>query len=230
MNCVVFLYQKVDNKNLDSCIIVYDSSFREGIIGIVAGRLKSEFNRPTIVFAPSTKEGIIKASCRSIDAFHLKDNLDKIADIMIGYGGHAKAAGLSIRLEDFDLFKRSMLKMTDKIPVDSFIESIELDDVLTMNDITVENIEMLRLVEPYGESNQEPIFGLHLQYDAVKFMGEDDKHVKYWHRDSNVSVIEWNGGAKEKDRINSGKKRSKVIGSVSLNNFNGSLYPQFVIK
>ena len=89
---------------------------------------------------------------------------------------------------------------------------------------------MLRLVEPYGESNQEPIFGLHLQYDAVKFMGEDDKHVKYWHRDSNVSVIEWNGGAKEKDRINSGKKRSKVIGSVSLNNFNGSLYPQFVIK
>lgn len=42
---------------------------------------------------------------------------------------------------------------------------------------------MLRLVEPYGESNQEPIFGLHLQYDTVKFMGEDDKHVKYWHRD-----------------------------------------------
>lgn len=135
MNCVVFLYQKVDNKNLNSCIIVYDSSFREGIIGIVAGRLKSEFNRPTIVFAPSTKDGIIKASCRSIDAFHLKDNLDKIADIMIGYSGHAKAASLFIRLEDFNLFQRSMLKMTDKIPVDSFIESIELDDVLTMNDI-----------------------------------------------------------------------------------------------
>lgn len=220
----------VDEKNLPSAIVLFHEFFQEGIIGIVAGRLKEEYNRPVVVFAPSGEEGVLKASCRSTDAFHLKDNLDKIADSMLGYGGHAKAAGLSIKRENFDLFKTGFLKLTDRLDPDCFKKTKELDVVIGAEDVSVDQIKSLRILEPYGEKNPKPIFGLTFQYDYVRYFGENDKHVRYIVKNNNLAVIEWGGGSTERARQARGVKRSKVVGSMNLNEFRGSITPQFIVK
>lgn len=219
----------VDESNMDSAIVLYHPSFLEGIIGIVAGRLKSEYNRPVVVFAPSGEPGVLKASCRSIDEFHLKDNLDRISYTMLGYGGHAKAAGLSIKEENFDLFKKEFLKLTDKLDPACFVKRKELDAVISAEDVSVDQIKAIRILEPYGEQNPKPIFGLNFQYDAVRCFGEDDRHVRYIVKEQNLTIIEWGGGADEKMRQARGKRRSKVVGEMSLNEFRGSISPQFIV-
>lgn len=89
-------------------IALFDASFHEGVIGIVAGRLKEEWYRPTFVFAPS-HDGTAKGSGRSIPGVHLRDVLDAISkrhpNLLVKFGGHAMAAGVTIRLDDFDAFR-----------------------------------------------------------------------------------------------------------------------------
>lgn len=215
---------------LPSAIVLKSEEFTEGVVGIVAGRLKNEYNRPVVIFA-SSGNGVLKASCRSIDAFPLKDKLDTISGLMLGYGGHAKAAGLSIAEDQYEEFKKTFISMVDSLTESDFVEKVELDDVLSSDEVSVKLIQDLRLLEPYGEAWPSPLFGLVFHADSVRFMGEDDKHVKYWDRVSNLSVIEWNGGAAEKKRQEkNAPARSKVIGTLSLNEFNGSVSAQFIVR
>ena len=218
----------IDPLNMGSSIVLYSEQFQEGIIGIVAGRLKNEFHRPVVVFAKTEDPEVLKASCRSIDEFPLKEKLDEIADTMIGYGGHAKAAGLSIHLSELENFRKKFTEMTDKIPEDAFVEHVELADVLSVEDVTVNNIVDLRLLEPHGEGNKVPLFGLKYTYDDVRFMGSEQQHVKYWNSQHNVSIIEWGGGEKERMRQAHNKIRSKVVGKMNLNVYNNRVYPQFI--
>ncbi len=216
-------------KALPSAIILKHELFTEGVVGIVAGRLKNEYHRPVVIFAPSG-DGVLKASCRSIDEFPLKERLDSIAELLLGYGGHTKAAGLSVAEDKFEDFKKAFLAMSDEMEPEAFIEKIELDDVFASNEISVRLIQDLRMLEPYGEAWAAPLFGLVFHADAVRFMGEDDKHVKYWDRENNLSVIEWNGGEAEKRRQARNETRSKVVGTMSLNEFNGEVSAQFMVQ
>ena len=91
----------------NSTISVFDDSWHQGVIGIVASRLKDKFYRPTITFAPAG-DGLIKGSGRSIAGFHLRDALDLVSKhaptLIDKFGGHAMAAGLTIRADKFDAF------------------------------------------------------------------------------------------------------------------------------
>lgn len=216
-------------QNLPPAIVIKSDEFTEGIIGIVAGRLKNEFYRPVVVLAPSG-DGILKASCRSIDGFHLKNNLDKLSDLLMVYGGHAKAAGLSISENNLTEFKQRFLALAETIDEEKRKEIVELDAVLTMAQATIKQIQDLRILEPYGEAFPPPIFGLKFSYDAVRYMGAEDVHVKYWNRQHNLSVIEWHGGEAERKRAAQKKRRTKVIGTLSINEYQGNLSPQFIIE
>ena len=88
-------------------IVLYEPTIPEGIVGIVAGRLAEEYYCPAVVFTDCGKEGVIKGSGRTIQEIHLKNALDKIKDQMLGYGGHAGAAGLSIKADKLEEFKRA---------------------------------------------------------------------------------------------------------------------------
>lgn len=209
-------------------IILENDSFQEGIVGIVAGRLKNKYHRPVLIFAPG-KPGYLKASCRSIEQFPMKENLDQVSHLLVYYGGHAKAAGLTIRTEDFAAFQTAMLELAACLTPEDFIVTQELDAVLEMNQATVKQIESLKLLEPFGEGNPPLLFGLKYTYDTVRFMGGESQHVKYWNRAHNLSIVEWGGAAKERARQAAGRKRQKAIGTLQLNRYNGMVSPQFVI-
>lgn len=219
----------VDTKQLPPMLILRDDSFQEGIVGIVAGKLKNEYHRPVMIGAPNG-QGFIKASCRSIEGFHMKENLDQVADLLTAYGGHAKAAGLTVREGLFDTLQARLLAQAEAaLTPESFIVKREIDAVLSMDEATVELVQELRLLEPFGEGYPAPLFGLRYDYDSVQFFGENHKHVKYWNRAHNLTILEWSGAADEQRRQQRCRRRRKAIGTLDVNEYNGRVSPQFTI-
>lgn len=142
--------------------VAYDESYHEGVIGIVASRIKEMFYRPTIVFAPASEEGYIKGSGRSIGEINLRDALDyvhkKNSEVLSIFGGHAMAAGLTIKLEHLEEF----MKLFEE-GVAHFCNGVELqntkviDIVLPKNEITIENAEAIKK-EIWGMGFPQPVF------------------------------------------------------------------------
>lgn len=144
-------------------IVIYHPSFGEGIVGIIAGQLTEKYNTPSIVFT-STEDGTAyKGSARSTPNIHLKNGLDKIRNTMLGYGGHAGAAGVSILPEKFDEFKQAFIESVGT-------EEPKGDELFYDLDITESNIvemaEEVKKYAPYGEGNPKPTF--HLKLDMAK--------------------------------------------------------------
>lgn len=142
--------------------VAFDESFHEGVIGIVASRIKEQFYRPTIVFAPASEEGLIKGSGRSIPEIHLRDAIDyvykKNPEIIEKFGGHAMAAGLTIKkdlLNEFcELFEESVKIFSDG---KDLLNVKEIDLNLHGSQINLENAESIR-DEIWGQGFPPPLF------------------------------------------------------------------------
>ena len=221
----------IDLDNLPTAITVCDACFSEGVVGIVAGRLKTEYNRPVFVFSP-VEDNKLKASCRSIDGFNLKENLDKVSDLLVGYGGHAKAAGLTIEAKHYEEFCRRVNDLANEcLSPEDLVACRTIDTVVEASALSVQLVEELKLLEPFGEGFPVPLLGLTTGTVSTRFMGEDDKHVKYTDSSSGIPIIVWSGGEKAKDKMNANKPLpKKFIGFPQLNNFRGDVSVQFIAE
>jgi single-stranded-DNA-specific exonuclease len=158
---------------------LFDASWHEGVIGIVAGKLKEEYYCPVAVFAQSGD--FLKGSVRSINSVHIKDLLDlldrKHPDLIEKFGGHAMAAGLSIKPENFEHFK---MRFSEEIKqhLKGVIPKAELltDGALKAFDISLPNAELIAQYDPWGQGFEEPIFYNTFELVAQKIVGE--QHLK----------------------------------------------------
>ena len=179
--------------------LVYDDEIGEGIIGLIAGKLTEQFHCPAIVFTKTEKEGIIKGSGRSIPEVHLKNALDQIQDKIVGYGGHAGAAGLSIELSKLDEFKASFKKAVGKLPdaTKDVLYDLELDSTEIP-----EIVEELKQYEPYGEGNPRIAFHMVYEVDPKNFtcLGDDKSHMMI--KDDNLTIM---GFSKAEEYVKKGK-------------------------
>lgn len=209
----------------DSAVIVRCDQLTEGIIGILAGRLKQQYNRPCIVFTMNDA-GQLKGSARGCDGFELKSALDNIPKgILLAYGGHAKAAGLTLLPEQYDSFCSEFRKLTDTALAGSdYVESIEIDEVLREQNCTKAFIHDLQYLEPFGEGFRAPLFGLIANVVDTKYMGVEQQHVKYI-TESGISVIQWNRGEAAKARRSPPRK---FVGVPSLNVWRDIVSVQFI--
>jgi len=160
-------------------ISLFDPSWHEGIVGIVAGKLKEIYHCPCAVFAKSGD--FIKGSIRSIPSVHIKDLLDLVdrqnPGLILKFGGHAMAAGLSIKAEDFWSFKRAFndaikVHLNNEIPTVELLTDGELEDF----DISLDNAQILADSAPWGQGFEEPIFYGNFEIIEQKVVGE--KHLK----------------------------------------------------
>lgn len=176
-------------------IVLYEPTIPEGIVGIVAGRLAEEYYCPAVVFTDCGKEGVIKGSGRTIQEIHLKNALDKIKDQMLGYGGHAGAAGLSIKADKLEEFKKAFTEACGTIPEPP--EDLLYDLELSGN---LESIcDELELYSPYGERNAQIKF--HTVFDLepgdFRIIG-DGTHFMSTVKDRNLTVMGFDLTAKYK--------------------------------
>ena len=160
-------------------LCLFDESWHQGIVGIVAGKLKEDYHCPVVVFAQSGEE--LKGSIRSIPSVHIKDLLDlvdrKNPDLILKFGGHAMAAGLTIKLENFDKFQQEFSNAI-QTHLNNEIPKVELltDGKLGAQDISLNNAQLLAKAGPWGQGFDEPIFYADFEMVEQRVVGE--KHLK----------------------------------------------------
>ena len=149
-------------------ITAFHPNWHQGVVGIVAGRLKDRFHRPTIVFAP-TGNGELRGSGRSIPSLHLRDAIDLVAkrhpELILKFGGHAMAAGLSIREQDFPHFQQAFESvLTELLDQDALTRTFLTDGSLTSEEISLHTAETLSN-QVWGQGFQQPCF--HNQFEVL---------------------------------------------------------------
>lgn len=168
------------DKNLPFGLCLFNENFHEGVVGIIASRIKDQWNRPVIVFA-KTDDGLLKGSGRSIKGFHLRDALDNVAKKHTGlihkFGGHAMAAGLTISQKDYELFSTSFDKEVRQHLSDDDLHGVIMSDgELLSSEFNMDTAEELRYAGPWGQTFQEPVFDGVFNIINKRIVGE--KHLK----------------------------------------------------
>lgn len=150
---------KIEQEGLleDKVLVVYLPSCHESLAGIIAGRIKERYHKPTIVLTKA-HEGV-KGSARSIEAYNMFEELTKCKDILTKFGGHPMAAGLSLREEDIELL-RERLNACTTLTEDDLVPKVSIDAVLPLPQISYQLIHELSMLEPYGKGNTKPLFAL----------------------------------------------------------------------
>jgi len=166
------------NLEKENLIMAASEKWPAGVVGLVAGRLVQNYGRPSILFHV-TDTGIVKGSCRSIPAFNIFDALDANKDLLLTFGGHACAAGLSLRQENVSKLKaRLEEKIARELSPEDLVQKISLDAIVRLPEITRSFVADLKKMEPFGHQNVEPIFwvrGVTLVKQPRLFK---DRHVK----------------------------------------------------
>lgn len=159
-------------------LIVADDEFLSGVVGLVASRLSDQYYRPAIVIERGEEES--RASCRSIDEFHITDALDEVADLLVRHGGHAQAAGFTIENKNLPTFIERMTDIAhDKLAGLDLYPTIPIDAELEMEQIDWALYENLTGLEPTGIGNPTPKFcSRNVEVVSHRAVGQDGSHLQ----------------------------------------------------
>jgi len=174
------LLDRLGHEHLPRGMSIYHPDWHQGVIGILASRIKESFNRPVIAFARSDNDEI-KGSARSIKGLHIRDALEAVASrhpgLIIKFGGHAMAAGLTLREADFELFKQAFDEEAGRQLDEQALQGIiESDGELAPDQLNLQLAECLRNAGPWGQHFPEPLFDGEFQVDNWRVVGE--RHLK----------------------------------------------------
>src|SRR3989338_934891 len=166
--------------NLPMGICLYDETWHQGVIGLVASRVKDKLNRPVIAFA-NADENTLKGSARSVKNVHIRDVLDEIAtmypQLLSKFGGHAMAAGLIIAKKNYDEFKKIFSVVVSRyLSKDQLDFLIETDGELTADEFTLPHAELMKDAGPWGQHFPEPLFDGEFEIVSQRLVGEH--HLK----------------------------------------------------
>ncbi|MGN7835050.1 single-stranded-DNA-specific exonuclease RecJ [Acinetobacter sp. 22323] len=153
---------QLDETELPAALIMFEQHWHQGVIGIVAGRLKEQFHRPSIVFA-ADEDGIhIKGSARSIEGIHIRDAIERVAEqnphIVSHFGGHAAAAGLTIKKAHFAEFKQTFEQLIGSMDESLFTATLWTDGELPASAFQIDTVDLLHNLSPWGQKFPQPIF------------------------------------------------------------------------
>lgn len=160
-----------------NAIVVAGTNWHWGVIGIVASKLVDIYNRPAIVL--TTDDGVVyHGSCRSYGDINIMDLLSNAKKYILNYGGHAGAAGLTVLAENLEAFKGCVNKYMENISKDMLTPTYEAEMVIQPEDITLENVEQIEQLQPFGEGNSVPLFICkNLKVKMVKRIGKDPESL-----------------------------------------------------
>lgn len=162
----------------DKVILVYDSSIHESIAGIIAGRVKEKYNRPAIVLTDSKDELYVKGSGRSLEKYNMFEELSKFKNLMEKFGGHQMAAGLSIKKENVNELRK---KLNENSPLTErdLIPKLTIDSHIPISDVSIDLINEIEALEPFGKGNPGPVFGdKKVSIERLYIMGANKNTLK----------------------------------------------------
>lgn len=242
------LRKKIQDEAFEKCVEIVEKNFyddlflvidaedaHEGVIGIVAGKIKEKYCRPAIIVTGSREEGILKGTGRSIDSIDIYGTIKQYEDLFIKFGGHAGACGFKIEKDKIgDLRKNlneEMRRICSSAP-ESFSGEIAVDAAVEIKDFSPEFLELLEKLEPIGHKNEKPVFMIsNLKIAGLNYMGKNNEHVRLFLRDSKKNSIEaiFFNEAPDYSDILKLYNKIDIVGYPEINHWNGSRKVQFVI-
>ena len=174
----------LDEGSLPHGLCLFDESWHQGVIGILAARVRERVHRPVIAFAPASKTEI-KGSARSVPGLHIRDALDAVATrhpgLITKFGGHAMAAGLSLPRDQFEIFQNAFAaEVARHLDDDDLHGEIHSDGELAQSDFSLELAQQLRAAGPWGQGFPEPLFDG--EFEVVDRRAVTKKHLKLFLR------------------------------------------------
>lgn len=219
--------KQLENIEIPEVIVVFHPELHEGIVGLIAGRIKEKYHRPTLVLT-ETEDGGIKGSARSIEGFNMKENLDHCKDLLGGYGGHPMAAGLSLPKENLEDLKERLISLGKKnLSREDLIKKYYYIDHFKEEEITQNLVEEFAQLEPFGASFPKPLIRLEgMKVHRTYTMGTDKRHLKLV--GEKISVIGW--GQAENYQKRGNPLVVSALGVPEINIFRNNVNVQFMIS
>lgn len=222
--------QKLEKEDLEniSSIVLAGENWHHGVIGIVASRITEKYFKPTILICIEGNEG--KGSGRSIPGFDLHQALVDSSKFLKKYGGHEMAVGLSLEKDKKNDFKKNFEKISENKNVKQLIPVINIDCEIMKKDLNKETIEQIKLLEPFGEMNKQPLVVYkNLKIVSIRSLSEG-KHLKLMLKDDNetINAIGFNLGELANEYLIGDK--IDIVGILETNTYNGQEQIQINIR
>ena len=221
---------ELEKENLEekSSIVLAGENWHHGVIGIVASRITEKFFKPTILIC--IEDDIGKGSGRSVPGFDLHEALAQSSKYLEKYGGHEMAVGLSLKKENIQEFKNHFEEYAKSKGVKDIVPIINVDSEITKKDINKATVEQIKLLEPFGEQNKQPLLIYkNLKIASIRALSEG-KHLKLMLKDENeiINAIGFNLGELSEEYLIGGKV--DVVGTLEINAYNGQEQIQINLK
>ncbi|MEE1530979.1 MAG: single-stranded-DNA-specific exonuclease RecJ [Clostridia bacterium] len=221
--------EQIENGEKDkSCIVLGQEGWHHGIIGIVASKVTDIYFKPSILICFEGEEG--KGSGRSIPGFNLHDAVMNCDTYVEKFGGHSMAIGINVKRENFEKFKKEFEEYTQNSHISDIIPIIQIDKQVDIKKINIQEVNELKLLEPYGEGNKMPVFLIkNLKILSIRSLSEG-KHIKLKLGIDNhmIDAIGFNMG-EVADKYLIGDKVD-IVGSLEVNQFGGNENIQVNLK
>jgi len=226
------VYSKLENDGVEDkkILIVENEECPSGLIGLISGRVKEKYYLPTFAFT-TDNDGNYVGSARSIDNFHITKALTFMKHLFINYGGHEKAAGVTIPLENYLQFKDEIIKYADEnITEADLIQDLVVDSYVEPDQLNESTIQMIGKIGPFGEANPEPIIAMEKAKIVDIMLIGQGKHLKLFvtKGSQEFECIWWQRGDL-KNFIKFGMQVN-IAFKPTINIWNGSKKIQFVIE
>lgn len=186
------------NLEQEPFLVLNRADFHHGITGIVAGKLKERYRVPVLLFSPH-EDGIWKGSGRAPEGCHLYDALDSCRDMLLGFGGHAQAAGCSVREEQLPRLREGLNRYLESIQWTRPLDVVWLDAELPFNQVDETFLNQLALLEPFGQKNPAPVFGLRHAKVLESRKDKSNRHLflRVFDGESVRELKAWNQGERQ---------------------------------
>ena len=221
--------KQIESSNEKNDVIVLGKeNWHHGVIGIVSSKITELYFKPSILICFEEEQG--KGSGRSIPGFDLYEALSKCSKHILRFGGHSMAIGITIEKEEFENFKKDFEEYAHNSNISDIIPVINIDEEVSLKDISIRDVAELKLLEPFGEANKTPMFLIkNLKIHSIRSLSEG-KHVKISLKDDNywIDAIGFNLGYLA-DEYRIGDKVD-VVGNLEINQFNGRESIQLILK
>lgn len=233
--------KKLEGTGIPGFIVIYIEEAHEGITGIVAGKIKEKFNRPTLILT-DTERNRLKGTGRSIEGVNLYEMLKKYEYLFDKFGGHKAACGFTIKRDNLESLKEGLNRDIGELhrqEENLFERGVQWDLEIKVEDADLELIRGLNLLEPYGQGNPKPVFAFSdVDIFDIRFLGQKGEHLKFRLADrledsldsnKNIPCLLFNKG-QDYTRDFLSDNRFRIVGSLGINSWQGTESAEIMIK
>ncbi len=204
----------------DKVFVIVADNLSHGVTGIVAAQIVKKYSKPAVLFISNGKEAV--GACRSIEGFDMISALEQTKDLLVKYGGHTQAAGLTIETDKIDLFRERLKKIAENsISKEMVVKKYDVDCEVKLSDVDRDLYLDLKILEPFGSCNVSPVFLIKgVEFTEISVIGQTQEHLrlKVFQNGATVNALFWNG-AKYRN-IMQYKNKFDILFNIDINRGN----------